>query len=329
MWRRIQKTLATLLPILFLLAAMVLAASYLNRWDGMVALTLVPIWAWAGLGMVLSLLAWLVTRGSGLLVTFSLFLGLGLAFSEETRGLLREFSRSIEPKTVPDGRVLIRVVSFDLEGADSDLRRVADWEPQILLLQGVPDGVPLEEFGESLHGEGSIVLAEDGLAILAHGELLNSLSEENGKVLHARLRLTGGLVVDTSTLVLGRCAPSYTLWNPATWHALAEARTTNRRKLRSYQGEHQISLATTARIIGGAFNTPPGDDVFRPLEGNGMVDVHRVAGLGWGNTYPSEYPALRLDQIWVSANLEPFETRTRMIPGTTRRAVVSDLLLPE
>jgi hypothetical protein len=329
MWRRIQKTLATLLPILFLLAALVLAASYLNRWDSMVPLTLVPVWAWAGFGMALSLFAWVVARGTGLLVTFCLFLALGVAFSEETRGLLREFSRSIEPKTLPEGRVLVRVVSFDLEGDDSDLRRLADWEPQILLLQGVPDEGPLAEFGEAMHGERSVFLVEGGLAILARGELLNSLAEENGKVLHARLRLPGGLIVDTSTLELGRCVPTYTLWNPATWHALAEARTTNRRQLRSYQGEHQISLATTARIIGGAFNTPPGDDAFRPLEGNGMVDVHRVAGLGWGNTYPGDYPALRLDQIWVSANLEPFETRTRMIPGTNRRAVVSDLLLPE
>jgi len=331
MWRRTQKFLASLLPTLLLVAALVLAVSYLNRWDAMVALTLVPVWAWAGLAMALSLLAWIVVRGRGLIVMFSLSLFLGIAFSEETYGVLREFSRSIEPAEVPEGRMMLRVASLDLEGTgeESEMRRILEAEPDVLLLQGVPEGFALEEFAESLYGELSASVSEGGLAILARGELLNTLSEEDGGVLHARIRRPDGFLLDATTLVLDRCLPRVSLWNPGTWAELSEVRAANRRRLRSHLGENHISLQTTGRIIGGAFKTPPGDDVFRPLESNGMLDVHRSAGLGWGNTHPRDYPALRLDQIWVSHNLQPFEARTRPLPESSRRLVLADVLLPK
>ena len=55
MWRKTQKTLATLIPSILLLTYVTVAISLLNRWDTMVPITLVPVWVWAGLGMTVSL----------------------------------------------------------------------------------------------------------------------------------------------------------------------------------------------------------------------------------------------------------------------------------
>lgn len=328
MWRRTQKLFASLLPTLYLVFGLVLAICYLNRWDAVTALTLVPVWAWAGAAMATSLLAWIVVRGKGLVAVFVVSLLAGIASSGEVHGVLREFSRSLMPVEAPGDRPQLRLASLDLEGAadEAGLRAVAEAQPDLLLLQGLPESFDIAAFGETLHGEDSVAVAEGGLAILARGELVNSLAGDEGDVLHARIRTPGGFLIDASTLEIPRCLPRASLWNLATWVELAEIRAANRRRLRSHLGENQLSLQTTGRVIGGAFRTPPGDDLYRPLESNGMIDAHRAAGIGWGNTHPRAYPALRLDQIWVSENLEPREARARPIPGSLRRMVLADVL---
>jgi len=109
---------------------------------------------------------------------------------------------------------------------------------------------------------------------------------------------------------------------------LINARVENRRLVRTHLGEHPISRENVGRIIAGGFGTPPGDDVYRPLENNGMLDTYRKRGLGWGNTYPSDFPVLRLDQIWVSPNLRPLKSLTRLNPESDHRIVVSEVLMP-
>ena len=55
MWRPLKKTLATLVPALLLILFIAVMICFLNRWDSMVAVTLIPVWAWAAFGMTLSL----------------------------------------------------------------------------------------------------------------------------------------------------------------------------------------------------------------------------------------------------------------------------------
>jgi hypothetical protein len=60
-----------------------------------------------------------------------------------------------------------------------------------------------------------------------------------------------------------------------------------------------------------------------------MVDSFRLAGEGWGNTYPARFALLRLDQIWSSDNLLSIRSFTQQSTGAKRRIVVSDFRLPE
>jgi len=54
MLRKIQQFLGTFVPAWLLVAYFAVLVCMLNRWDGLVMITLVPIWAWAAGGM----LAW-------------------------------------------------------------------------------------------------------------------------------------------------------------------------------------------------------------------------------------------------------------------------------
>jgi len=330
MWRKTQKTLATFIPSMLLLVYVTVAISLLNRWDAMVAVTLIPVWAWAGLGMAVSLLCWLICRGLPSLLIFCLCLATGILFSEETRGIARELAVAIKGKDtgpVAGDPGVIRIVNVNSAGAVAVLRRAIDARPDILVIQEAPDRNVLEAVADQLYGVDRCVATHRTNAIIARGKLLETQNGADDATLHARIQRPDGFIVDVTNLDLAGCAPTLEMWRPSVWKELIKARVANRRLVRASLGENEITRSNIGRIISGGFGTPPGDDVYRPLETNGLIDTYAASGRGWGNTYPSEYPALRLDQIWVSPNLLPVRSLTRLNPEADHRIVVSEVQL--
>lgn len=330
MWRKTQKTLATFIPSMLLLVYVTVAISLLNRWDAMVPVTLVPVWAWAGLGMAVSLVCWLICRGLPSLLIFCLCLATGIIFSEETVGIARELAIAIkgkDPAPAAGDPGVIRIVNLNSAGSADVLRRAIDARPDILVIQEAPDKTVLESVADQLYGVDRCVASHRTNAIIARGELLETLTEPGDATLHARIQRPDGFIVDVTNVDLEGCAPTLEMWRPSVWKELIEARVANRRLVRAYLGENEITRSNIGRIISGGFGTPPGDDVYRPLETNGLVDTYAASGRGWGNTYPSTYPALRLDQIWVSPNLVPVRSLTRLNPEADHRIVVSEVKL--
>ncbi len=330
MWRKIQKFLATFVPILLMLAYLAVAVCLLNRWDAMVVVTLVPVWLWAAVGALVSLLCWIACRRIAPGFVFCLCLATGVVFSEETRGLYREVATSLQNRrgAEPEEAVPLRIVAVRCGGGEVALRRAAESSPDILVVQEAPGKMVLEAVADQLYGVERSVTSGGTLAVLARGEALAVLPDPQGAALHVRLKRPDGFVCDVTVLDLPGCAPRRDMWRPAVWGELVQARVETRRLVRTHLGENPINRAKVARIVCGGFGTPPGDDVFRPLENGGMVDTFSVAGVGWGNTFPSDYPLLRLDQIWVSPNLAPVKTSTRLNPDSDHRIVVSDVRLP-
>lgn len=328
MWRKTQKILATFIPSLLLLAYLTVAISLLNRWDAMVAVTLIPVWAWAGLGMAIALFCWILCRGLPSLLLFCLFLVSGLLFSEEPLGIARELALSIRErgKTAPEeGPLHLRLVNVNCNGSEAALRRAIEAEPDILVIQKAPGKAILDAIAEQLYGVDHSVASHLGNAILARGKMLEVITDPVNSTLHARIKRSDGFIVDVTNLDLEGCAPTLEMWRPSVWKKLIEARVLNRRLVRASLGENEITRSNIGRVISGGFGTPPGDDVYRPLESNHLTDTYGASGLGWGNTFPSEYPLLRLDQIWVSPNLVPIRSVTRLNPDSTRRIVVSEV----
>lgn len=333
MWRKTQKTLATFIPLILLLAYLTVAICLLNRWDAMVAVTLVPVWAWAGAGMVIALLCWIVCGGLPSLLMFCLCLATGIAFSEETIGISRELLAAVKEKTAesaeaPETVNSIRIVNINCLGSEASLRKAIEADPDVLVIQQAPGKDVLDSVADQLFGVARCVSVHRTNAIIARGEILGVLTEPDGATLHTRIRIPDGFILDVTNLDLKGCAPSLEMWRPSVWKQLIDARIENRRLVRAALGENEITRENIGRIISGGFSTPPGDDVYRPLETNGLVDTYASSGLGWGNTYPSDYPVLRLDQIWVSPNLKPIKSVTRMNTASQHRLVVSEVKLP-
>lgn len=332
MWRKIQKFLATVVPILLLIGYITVAVSLLNRWDSLVPVTLIPVWAWAGAGILISLLCWIVCRGWVPGALFCLFLISGVVFSEETVGIFRELAASIRkstPPASPETKAFLRIVNVDCAGTESALRKAAESEPDIIVIRRAPEKAILESVADQLYGVDRSVSVHKDLAILARGETLAFLPGAEDSAIHVRLMHPVGLIIDITGVDLDGCAPRQDMWKPSVWEELISARVTNRRLVRTHLGENEIGGRKIGRIVAGGFGTPPGDDVYRPLESNDLIDTFDFAGMGWGNTFPADYPVLRLDQIWVSSNLLPVKSETRLNPAPANRIVVSDLRLPE
>ncbi len=326
MWRKIQKFLGTFVPSLLLILYFAVAICYLNRWDAMVPVTLTPVWVWCTGGMLVSLIIWVLCRGLYPGILFSLFLLTAVLFSEETRAIARELIATIrkDDQKAPSPQ-LLRIVSVRCGGTESALRLAVESKPDVVLIQEAPEKMVLDAIADQLYGVERSVSRHADSAIIARGETLAWMGDPKSATLHVRLRRLDGFVFDITNLDLEGCAPHLDMWRPAAWQKLIQARTETRRLVRQFLGENPINPGKVGRIIGGGFGTPPGDDVFRPLQTSGMIDTFAASGVGWGNTFPSEFAVLRLDQIWVSRNLKPIRSESLINPGSKHRIVLSEV----
>jgi hypothetical protein len=325
MWRKIQRTLTTLAPLILLLLFLAVAICFLNRWDSVVPVTLIPVWAWAAAGMVTSLLAWLISRGIYCLVMLSVFLVTGLAFSEEPRTIAREVAASLSKGKEAPASPDLRIVHVNCAGNEAALRKVVELEPDVVTIEEIPEPSVIEAIADQLYGVDRSVTIHKTNAIIARGERIAILSDPESATLHLRLKHAKGILLDISIIDLDGFAPRLDMWKPVVWQELIEKRIRNRQLVRAFLGENEIVSEGIGRIICGGFGTPPGDDLFRPLDTTGMVDTAKVSGQGWVNTFPSQYPWLRLDQIWVSDNLIPIRSITKLNSTSDHRIVVSEV----
>jgi vancomycin resistance protein VanJ len=80
-----------------------------------------------------------------------------------------------------------------------------------------------------------------------------------------------------------------------------------------------------AVIVGGDFNAPAGDAIFRLLRPF-LKDSFGEAGTGWGNTALNSIPISRPDQIWISHPGAVFGARAQQTAHSDHRMVIADLI---
>ncbi|MDX1933087.1 MAG: endonuclease/exonuclease/phosphatase family protein [Capsulimonadales bacterium] len=89
--------------------------------------------------------------------------------------------------------------------------------------------------------------------------------------------------------------------------------------------------AATRRIAGplilcGDFNTPPRGVLYRRLTAD-FEDAFTASGSGFGWTYPSGFPCLRIDHIFTRNGVRAVRTVVPAVTASDHRPVVSDLFL--
>jgi vancomycin resistance protein VanJ len=79
-------------------------------------------------------------------------------------------------------------------------------------------------------------------------------------------------------------------------------------------------------ILAGDFNTPPAGSIYRALTRN-HGDAFAARGFGWGYTYPSRRPLLRIDYVFHSRDWNAVQCEVGSGAGSDHRPVFAELAL--
>jgi len=304
-----------------------------GRWDKTAAITIIPIWVWSFLGLALAVAGWLMARGWLAVGAATVWLVTFLVCPDEWRGLWRQTCAQRPPMTPqrpePAATPALRVVTFNCRSSNlASAREAAAWHPDVILLQEMRTHAsgPLRSLARELWGEaGSAVFGPDTV-ILARGRLTPSVRSPPGSAqqfVQATLTRPDGRELEIASVHLQGHVTDLRLWNWRTWRAHAH----NQRRHRLYMADvmaRSLEVAGTRPcLLGGDFNSPAGDRTFQTLRPR-FTDAFAAAGLGWGNTFRNDWPLLRIDQVWATADLQPVAARAIATRHSDHRLVVVD-----
>ncbi|HVW01931.1 MAG TPA: endonuclease/exonuclease/phosphatase family protein, partial [Planctomycetaceae bacterium] len=208
------------------------------------------------------------------------------------------------------------------------LREVADLAPDIILSQESPGKQSVAALAGELFGEVGASLAGPDAAILVRGRIMEHgvPAGAPGNAVWARVKLASGPEVLVVSLRLEPCPIRFDLWSADCWSSQRANRQLRRRQLAAI-----LEALPEARgipvIVGGDFNAPAGDPVFRAFP-RGFRDAFREAGRGWGDTIVNQVPMQRIDQIWIDRGLLAANAGALRTINSDHRLVWADLWLP-
>ncbi len=335
MIRVARSFMAVAAPVALLGLHFAVMMCYINRWDQFVPVTLVPIWIWAIVGMIASLLSLLIFKGRLSILSLLIWLGTGLICADETPALMREvkasYHRSLGPGKTAKTSETVQLRAVTLNCSDRNLKaakELKNLEPDIVFLQQCPPLPELRQLTQLFFGDEGSYVSSWQCAILARGKLEQVDTEPNSSSVYATLETVDDKKFDLINLHLQRAVPRYDVWNPDGWKALVDARKKNRSQLRAIVAMFPKRAVQWPQIIGGDFGTPPGDAIFRVLTPN-FDDSFKTAGRGWPDTWPKRFPILRIDQLWASEGLKPVSGLVLPSNHSDHRIVMCDYHIAE
>lgn len=279
---------------------------YLAVPDWAAGFTFVPPWLWLIPGLLWSgWTLWLDRRlGLALLAGWLLF---GLVVPEEGRAL---FGRGGAPGA-------LRVVSINCSSRAAVVERLAEFKPDIVLMQESPRREELVRAVERLWQPAHLSWGpEASIASRFDLETVGLTSAQQVHLHRARVLAPSG-PLEVVSLRLRPPIVRFDPWRPSYW---ADHRAARRERvdvmaelMHGFQGD----------LVAGDFNAPARDRVFRLMAP--LRDAYGQAGHGWPNTVSDDLPLYRFDQVWLGPRLQATEVRTISVPGTDHRAVVCDL----
>ncbi len=219
----------------------------------------------------------------------------------------------------------IRVVTWNIGAGNIGwAEAVKELKPDIVLVQ---EGMKPATIEEGFHWYGTLdpgtlsrfpaeVLPTESVGPWTDPQLL--LMEIHGrKVLVANVRLM------LPSIVIQLVDPFYE--NPSQNY---RARIGQYGKLASLLESTARSTEAEAILLAGDFNVPAHMPSLAPLR-RFLQDSWRASGSGWGATVPEFLPLTRIDQLWLSREIEPVSVRVVRVEGSDHRAVVADLSFRE
>jgi vancomycin resistance protein VanJ len=297
-----------------------------GRWDAVAVITLPPFWGWATAGVLLVAVAWRIQGGWPPKVLLALWIGASLLFSDDLLGLILTPFRSLARSTreLPGSR--IRVVSLNCASQSKAAEETRLWKPDIVLLQESPSSNEVARLCQEWFGrEGGFLYGLD-CSIIARGQIKMMASPRSLRFNWGRVTLPGGGVLDVVSVRLLPPDIRFDLWSPDCWAQHRRGREIRRAQLQALVSVLQPGSARGPLIVGGDFNAPAGDAIFRLLRGP-MKECFREAGRGWGNTGINICPISRPDQVWINQASVPLQARACKTENSDHRMVICDVVL--
>jgi vancomycin resistance protein VanJ len=305
-----------------------LSICYALRPDACAAVTLWPPWLWLVPGLAILLLGCRRRHRRAALCAAALWLAYLLIFCEEPRTMLR-FGGLSDAEFAQARRrgEALRIISLNCAGGSAEAAaEVEPYDPDIVLLQESPSESDVRALAERLFGDHASIVSEFDAAIIARGYLTPSPRDLPRHVAGARLRSPTGFEAGIFSLRLHPPILRADLWSPSAWRAQRANRQMRREQMERIAREIEALPEDRPIILGGDFNAPAGDAVFRVLRPR-LHDASREGGRGWGNTVLNELPVLRFDQVWLSARLRAARVHSHRTQHSDHRMVVCDLLI--
>lgn len=310
------------------LLCLAVAVCYHLRPDSCAAVTIWPVWVWAAPGLFLVALAANRHRKRVLTAVVILWLAYLGAFAEEPRSLLRRhgWPASDWEAARRRGRAL-RVVSLNCAGGDPEAAaEVLTYDPDIVLLQESPTRSHVRQLAQRLFGREAGLLWRLDTAIISRGEVRPLATGGLQLLAAAHVHLASGIAADVISVHLFSPVLDSQLWSGDSWRRQAA----NRRARRGQADELGRLVAALPQgesvIVGGDFNAPAGDAIYRPLKPR-LHEAFAEGGIGWGNTAFNDLPLERPDEVWVSDQLRAAAVVARKTKRSDHRMVVCDLVL--
>lgn len=314
---------------LSLLLLILIVFLYWRQPDLFAIITIWPRWVWLGPGIVLALAGWSRARkrtANLLLILWLLYL---LFFLEEPHSLVR-----FGPWPSPGWQAArargqaFRLVSLNCAGSARAVAEVKQYHPDVLLLQESPNKERVQALAREIFGPDHGVVWSRDASILLRGSIIPAHTTRPEFFLRARALLAAGPEVEVVSTHLLSNIYDFELWSGEAWIRHTQRRRQHRTQMQEIVGQLATIPPTAPLIVGGDFNSPPGDAVFRLLRPR-LRDAFGQAGCGWGNTVLNNMPVTRIDQVWINGRLRADAVVTRRTQYSDHRLVVCDLMVQD
>ena len=329
---RFRRRFGWILVILSLGLHLFTVLCFARQPDIFAAFTVLPIWVWGGIGLLMSMVAFYFMRASLSLILTGVWALTLLVGSDEARALGHIGKPAPQPGAAAphELRKVIRVLTINTAmfafGDPSD--DIAAWDPDIVLIQQtMPQGV--EMIAKRLYGDAGDFRAHFTNGVATRWKIQREDRQTLLRSQQLEIALPDGSQIEVVNLHLPTAATDLRFWKASAWKEHKDNRRLRRQEISTAL---QILDQTVPKfpniptILGGDFNAPATDVVHRQLARD-FTDAFSEVGTGWGDTFHRRLPILRIDHIYSTLHLIPVRCRAVETRHSDHRFVVADFVL--
>ncbi len=188
--------------------------------DRFAAFTVMPIWLWGGIGLVLSMTAFIFMKASLSLVLTGVWAVTLLVGADEAR-VLAHFGKSAPepgPAAFHKGAPLMRVITMNCAGFEmgNPAKDIALWQPDVVLLQ---DTYPhqVRQIADALYGGHGDYRAHLTIGIITKWKIQREVRNPTQRSQQVTIQAPDGRNFEVLNLHLVTAATDLRLWRRESW----------------------------------------------------------------------------------------------------------------